>query len=155
MAVIYDFQNPRPLPDTYPAPAKPLTGIDVAFSTASGHLHKGGAYLSYHEGQCKLVDRKWKDIASSLFFKGGRIEDFGFRLREDAPAQARVVVRQLMASWDPKHEEKEATVGFVISKWWEPEDGSQHLSTVGEGGVGEAKAMPTEPNPNPQTRERR
>lgn len=117
--VKYDFSNPRPLPDEYPMPT--LSGVDVAFSTARGCLHQGGAYLSYHEGQCGLVDRKWEKVADALFFNGGKVEDHGLKLREGIDkATAYNTLRWLLSSWEPKQEQKSATVGFVISKWWEP-----------------------------------
>ena len=118
-AEVYDFRNQRPLPDTMPL-RDDLTRADMAFPTASGHLHSGGAYLDFYQGQCGLVGRQWTDIASALFFNGGKIEDFGLRLSDGLDAAAvRANLHWLLGSFSPKHQEKEATVGFAISKWFE------------------------------------
>lgn len=113
-AARYDFHNPKPLPDDYPV--FDIDPISVAFSTLEGPKY----YLSYYEGQCFLVDRRWTDIASSLFFRGGKVEDFGLKLRDGLDKRkVMMCLRALLGSFGPKHEEKEATVGFAISKWFE------------------------------------
>jgi hypothetical protein len=115
----YGWDNPRPLPDAYPIRSD-LTGVDLAFSTASGLLHSGGAYLDYHGGQCRLVDRKWVDLANTLFFRGGKLSDHGLKVREGLDSAAvHNTLRWLASSWEPKHEQKEATVGFLISTAFE------------------------------------
>ncbi len=111
----YDFKNPRPLPETYPL-KDGLTGADLAFSTASGDLHNGGAYLSYYDGQCSLVESKWEDRANHLFFRGGKLEDIGLQLKDQVdPASFFRTLRWLLSSWSPKQEQKSATVGFVLA----------------------------------------
>lgn len=116
----HDFHNPRPLPEAMPL-RENLTGLDVAFSTADGHLHAGGAYLSYHEGQCRLVEREWKDRANQLFFRGGSLADLGLQIKPGLDRGAVMAnIRWLLTSFGPKHEEKEATVGFALQSWCEP-----------------------------------
>lgn len=116
----YDSRNPRPLPDDMPLKSD-LTGADIVFPTASGHLHDGGAYLSYYDGQCGLVDRDWCRKAGSLFFSGGSLAGLGLKIRPDLnPSHVHANLRWLLGSWGAKHEEKEATVGFALSKWCEP-----------------------------------
>lgn len=110
----YDHRNPRPLPDEYPV--FDIDPISVAFSTLIGAPY----YLNYYDGQCQLVEKKYQDIASSLFFKGGKPEDFGLKLRDGLDrGKVTMCLRALLSSFGPKHEEKEATVGFAISKWFE------------------------------------
>ncbi len=127
MAEKFDFQNPRPLPEDYPL--FDVDPVSAVFSTARGHIHNGGMYLSYHEGQCKLVPREWQDKASSLFFRGGSLEGLGLRPRadlgDDAAPRIRMALRLLLGSFEPKHEEKEATVGFALMKWCEPSSATQ------------------------------
>jgi hypothetical protein len=118
--VKHDHRNPRPLPDAMPLNPN-LTGVDMAFSTAAGYLHKGGAYLDYYEGQCEQVPREWQDKANTLFFSGGSLADLGLQVKPDLdPAVVRANIRWLLSSWGPKHEEKQATVGFALMSWCEP-----------------------------------
>lgn len=119
----FDWQNPRPLPTEFPFYT--VDGISAAFSTASGHLHKGGQYLSYYEGQCDLVPREWQKIADGLFFRGGKLADYGIKPKDGIdPAKLRQTISYLLSSWGPKHEEKAATVGFALMNWCDKTDGS-------------------------------
>lgn len=116
----YDFHNPRPLPEAMPLNTG-LTSADVVFSTASGVLHKGGAYLDYYEGQCGLVPREWQVKANTLFFNGGALADLGLQVKRGLdPAVVRANIRWLLSSWNPKHEQKQSTVGFALMSWCEP-----------------------------------
>jgi len=115
----YDHNNPRPLPEDMPL--LDLGAVDMAFSTANGHLHSGGRYLSYYEGQCDLVPAEWQKRANTLFFKGGGLDGLGLKIKTGLDrAKVQANLHHLLSSWGPKHEEKAATVGFALMKWCEP-----------------------------------
>ena len=61
---------------------------------------------------------KWKDAASSLFFKGGRKSQFKVKDGVDADKAFRAIQAHL-ASWEPKHEHKEAGVAYMLSEWFD------------------------------------
>lgn len=108
-----------PLPDDYPL--FDVDNISLVFSTAHGHVADGGPYLDYYGGQCRAVPREYKEKASHLFFCGGSLADIGLKAREGFDAvRVRRAVQYLLGSFAPKHEEKEATVGFALMKWCEP-----------------------------------
>ncbi|OCJ12503.1 hypothetical protein A6U86_05630 [Rhizobium sp. AC27/96] len=57
-------------------------------------------------------------VFSTLFFKGGSLEQFGIRIKDGIDrAQAMMAIRSLLCSFDPKHEIKEATVAWALSEW--------------------------------------
>ena len=58
--------------------------------------------------------------ASMIFFKGGRLADYGLRVKKDLDSDS--VHRALQAhlcSFEPKHEHKEAGVGYLMFNWCE------------------------------------
>lgn len=59
-------------------------------------------------------------IFSSLFFKGGSLEDHNVRLKDPQTAPAfYVTLRALMGSFAPPHEVKTATCGLLIDTYTE------------------------------------
>lgn len=58
--------------------------------------------------------------AESIFFKGGRLSDYGLTVKEGLD-EIKVVraVQALLTSFAPQHEQKIATVGFLLSQWCE------------------------------------
>lgn len=64
------------------------------------------------------VDRKFSDVFSALFFRGGSLADHGLMLKSEInrPA-AMMAIRAWMTSFDPKHEHKEETVAWALSEW--------------------------------------
>lgn len=107
------------LPEEYPL--FDVNDADIAFSTAGGTIANGGRYLDYNSGQTRLVPSDYVDKANSLFFNGGSLADVGLRPREGHD-QTKIMraLRYLLSSWEPKHQAKEATVGFALMKWCEP-----------------------------------
>jgi hypothetical protein len=66
------------------------------------------------------VPRCYHDIMSKLFFKGGKFEDFGLRLKPSIhKARAMTAIRAWMCSFEPKHEHKTETVAWALSEWFE------------------------------------
>lgn len=62
-------------------------------------------------------------IASTLFFNGGRLEDFG--LTPKAGVDKGKAIRALgvcLGSFEPKHEHKIAGVGFLLNEWFDREE---------------------------------
>ena len=108
-----------PLPESYPL--FDVSDVDLAFSTASGIIGDGGYYLRRSPPQYSLVPREWRDKANKLFFKGGGIASIGLKPR-DGFEEKRILraLRFLLSSWEPSHEQKEATVGLALMQWCEP-----------------------------------
>lgn len=106
-----------PLPDDYPL--FDVSDVDVAFSTASGTIDRGGRYLTRE--QQRLVPSEYRDKANSLFFNGGSLASVGLKPREgNDPKRIARALRYLLSSFEPSHEQKDATVGFALMKWCEP-----------------------------------
>lgn len=61
------------------------------------------------------------EVFSKLFFSGGRLSDHGLKLKDDVDSDAfYFALRALMSSWEPKHEVKTATCGWLIETHTEP-----------------------------------
>ncbi len=59
-------------------------------------------------------------IASTLFFKGGKLSDFGLTPKEGVDVnKAMRAIRCCLGSFEPKHEHKEAGVAFMFSEWFD------------------------------------
>lgn len=116
-------QSPQ-LPDDYPL--FDVSDVDLAFSTASGTVDRGGYYLRRSPPDYGLVPREYRDKADTLFFKGGSLGAIGLKPREGYD-QKRILraLRFLLTSWEPSHEQKSGTVGFALMKWCEPVDGDK------------------------------
>lgn len=60
------------------------------------------------------------EIASSLFYKGGKMSDFGRALKKGVDNEKFLLtLRALLSSYSPKHEQKIATVGLLIDTYTE------------------------------------
>lgn len=62
--------------------------------------------------------KPWCGFVSDWFYKGTKLS----RLTPRADVDAQVAVRHakaIMASWEPKHEHKEAGVAWLLSRWFE------------------------------------
>lgn len=67
------------------------------------------------------VRNNFTEAASSLFFTGGKLEDYGLKLKPEIDSiKAHRAIRALLCSFAPKHEIKIGTVGFALSKWCDP-----------------------------------
>jgi hypothetical protein len=61
---------------------------------------------------------RYTRTAQLLFFRGGKLEDFGLRLKKEIDsAKAHRAIRALLSSFAPKHEIKIGTVGYALSQW--------------------------------------
>jgi hypothetical protein len=60
-------------------------------------------------------------VFSELFFNGGKLEDHGLKLKSDVnSSEFYSTLRALMSSFEPKHEIKEATCGWLIEECTDP-----------------------------------
>jgi len=58
-------------------------------------------------------DDKWGDMASKLFFSGGSLP-LNKSLPEDYLARGKRLLKAILGSWEPKHEDKEAVCGLIL-----------------------------------------
>lgn len=62
--------------------------------------------------------RSYENVVSSLFFRGGKLDDFGLSIKPTIDRnQAMTALRALLSSFDPKHEHKTAVVAWCLSEW--------------------------------------
>ena len=92
-----------------------LSPLDVAFGNISAlpkYSDLPRDYQSMSAPGCK--------VASNLFFRGGRMSDFGMKPRDGVDAsKARTVIQACLGSFEPKHEHKIGGVGWLIDQWFE------------------------------------
>lgn len=58
-------------------------------------------------------DRKWNDLAESLFFDGGKIP-FNETLPEEYKIKGSRMLRAVLGSFEPKHEHKKKVCGLIL-----------------------------------------
>lgn len=101
---------------TLPAfPVPDFKDVDVAFGA------REGAYLTREElGDWYSMNLRtpYHEAVSGLFFKGGKLADYGLTIKKDLDA-AKVMgaIRALLGSWAPKHEIKHCTVAVALANW--------------------------------------
>lgn len=89
-------------------------GLDAAFG-ARGQDYPTRADIP---DQFYNHNSPYNQVVSSLFFSGGKLEDFGLSFKPGIDkAQAMTAIRALLSSFDPKHEIKMGTVAWALSKW--------------------------------------
>lgn len=68
----------------------------------------------------KRYSNPFAQIASELFFKGGKLADYGLTPKEGVDiGKATRAIRSCLGSFDPKHEHKEAGVAYMLSEWFD------------------------------------
>lgn len=89
-------------------PIKEFTSGDVAF----------GADISnyFHRSNLPDVPKKYTEMASNLFFNGGKLPRFHEKVNLNDASRA---LRALLGSFEPPHESKIATVGYALWVWCE------------------------------------
>jgi hypothetical protein len=91
-----------------------LDDADVVFG---GALYMPRMEDLPEEYRCERADAC--RVAEHLFFKGGRLSDYGYLCREDVDfGDALRAIKAVLGSFQPKHEHKIATVGWMIDKWF-------------------------------------
>lgn len=103
-----------------------ITGADLAFSTTKTDpkLLKEAISRGYYNGRTV-----YNDLFSNLFFHGGKIK-FKKDLNEDFKNKVWPYTRSLMASFEPKHEEKEAICAMLMSELLEPPEDESMLDKL-------------------------
>jgi len=65
-------------------------------------------------------NNKWCDIASTLFYKGGSLEEFSLTPKEGVDKKKAIrAIKASLGSFQPKHEHKIAAVGYMLSQWFD------------------------------------
>jgi len=69
----------------------------------------------WHNGR-----NKFTEIASTIFYKGGRLSDFGLTPKDGVDIlKAQRAIMACLRSFEPKHEHKIAGVGYMLSEWFD------------------------------------
>jgi len=93
-----------------------FTGLDAAFGA---DLRDYPPYKDIPE-QFRRGNTPFNDAVSALFFKGGKLEDFGLRLKPETNASAFfAALRSLLCSFAPPHEHKDAACAWLLSEYTE------------------------------------
>lgn len=94
-----------------------FTGPDAVF----GADHRD--YPAYKDIPDEFIRMRgqFHDAASGLFYKGGKLDDFGLELKPDTDRAAFfTTLRALLSSWAPSHEVKMGTVSWLLSEYTRP-----------------------------------
>lgn len=103
---------------TIPAFAVPdFDGVTTAFGAPrSAYLRAEQLPREFYSG-----DHPMCGVASSLFFRGGRLVDHGIQFKPGIErAAAMRAIQALLCSFEPPHEIKIGTVGVALANWCEP-----------------------------------
>ena len=94
-----------------------VSGADMVFPTfkADKTLLAEAKERGFYAGHTP-----YNRLFSNLFFSGGKVK-FKSNVDEDFKKTAWAYCRAFMASWEPKHEEKEAICALIMSEILEPE----------------------------------
>ncbi len=94
-----------------------LSGIDMVFSTikTDTQLLAEAKSRGFYDGHTP-----YNKLFSNLFFNGGRVK-FKEGIDSEFKNKAWTYCRAFMASFEPKHEEKEAISAMIMSELLEPE----------------------------------
>ncbi|MDE1179460.1 hypothetical protein [Paraburkholderia sp.] len=89
-----------------------ISDLDVAFGTVKGLPD----YASIPE-EFKRGNTKWNKLFSAWFYGG--LKSLKIAPHEGVDKAAALKhIKALMASWEPKHEHKEAGVAYLMSKYF-------------------------------------
>ena len=90
-----------------------LSDVDLAYGTTKGlpSYAKLPDEFRRHDGT------PWNKLVSAMFFSGVKGLQFSPQPGVDADKAFRHI-RALLASWEPKHEHKEAGVAFLMSQYF-------------------------------------
>jgi hypothetical protein len=92
-----------------------ISDLDAAFPTNVSRLMPRYEDIPV---MFKSSSNEWAQLASMLFFEGGK----GVLLTPRPGINTTTAIRHvraILASFEPKHEHKEAAVAFLLSKWFE------------------------------------
>lgn len=87
-------------------------GIDASFGA------KRSDYPSMADVPSHQLHRSFESVASKLFFRGGKLDDFGLSFKPGIDRiKAMTAIRSLMNSFEPQHEHKMAVVAWALREW--------------------------------------
>lgn len=113
----------QPQPKALPAaPSHPLMLGSFKVPAFDGVAAVFGARLNEYPDRASIpeIDRKFEDIVSALFFRGGTLADHGLKLKAGIDRSAAMTaIRAWLCSFEPKHEHKTETVAWALSEWCE------------------------------------
>lgn len=94
-----------------------FTNLDCAFGA---DLRDYPPYDTIPE-QFKRGNTPANNVISTLFFKGGRLDDFGLRVKAGVDRSAFFgALQSMLGSFAPKHEHKEAACAWLVHEFTEP-----------------------------------
>lgn len=130
-----DTTNTAPLPEHTIDVNNPLPidvdDASVVFGGAGGALRRMLPPRDQLPEEFRRRSDPWCDVADRWFFNGLNASELRPKPGIDA-AKALRHLRTIMGSFEPKHEHKIGGVGFLMSRWFEPIEG-----TPGEGAAKE------------------
>lgn len=93
-----------------------FTNLDVAFGAAiSDYPPFDSIPEEFRRGHSSA-----NKVASTLFFRGGKLDDFGLRLKSGVDrASFFGPLQAMLGSFEPKHEHKEAACAWLIAEYTE------------------------------------
>lgn len=101
-------------------PIPEVSDADVAFPTTPPLPAWKDLSEDFQRGRGDA--RQWHDIVSTLFFKGGKLADFGLTPKDGVDITKAIrAIRVCLGSWEPKHEHKTAGVAYMLSEWFDKE----------------------------------
>lgn len=113
------------LPVQKPAPTAsypPLMLGSFTVPAFDGPAAVFGARINEYPARSSIpaVDRKYADVFSALFFRGGTLAEHGLKLKSGMDRRAAMTaIRAWMCSFEPQHEHKTETVAWALSEWCE------------------------------------
>ena len=100
-------------------PVPDVTNLDVAF----GNIKHLPAMKDIPE-EYQSWNHPAHEAATSLFFRGGKLSDFGYTPREGVNAgKATAALQAILCSFEPRHEHKTAGAAYLIDQWFEKKNG--------------------------------
>ena len=92
-----------------------VTGFDMAFG---GNIKKLVPLYGEIPNEYKYGHTKWNRIVSDFFFSGAK--NIKFKPKDGVDGnKAFAHIRAILASWDIKHEHKEAAAAYLMSEWFD------------------------------------
>ena len=99
-------------------PVPETNGLDMALGNIS---HLPAWELIPKEFKDRNRHTPWNDFISKWFFVGLKPEDVSTLKPKEGidKNKALAAIKAILASWDPKHEHKEAGAAYLMSEWFE------------------------------------
>jgi hypothetical protein len=102
------------------------TSDQIQIPEFGGAAHIFGAPSSAYVDRDKAYELEKKfgkeaEVATSLFHRGGKLTQYGLRLKPEVDSgKAHRALQALLCSFEPSHEAKIATVAQYLHQWCDP-----------------------------------